>query len=76
MFVTKENGYIVAFGKAENETANEEYKRLQEAMKSKPIPMDGYEYRLKEDLTWELFKLPEVTETDEPIEKAVTDNEP
>lgn len=74
MFITKENGYIVAFGKAENETANEEYKRLQEIMQSKPEPMDGYDYRLKEDLTWELFKLPEVIEAEK--EKAVTDYEP
>lgn len=74
MFITKENGYIVAFGKAENETANEEYKRLQEIMKSKPVPIDGYDYRLKTDLTWELFKLPEVIEAEN--ERTVTDNEP
>lgn len=68
MFITKNNGYIVAFGKAENEEASKEYNRLTEVMKSKPVAESGYDYRLKEDLTWELLELPV-------IEEAPTDTE-
>lgn len=63
MFITKNDGYIVAFGKAETEEATEEYNRLTEVMKSKPIAESGFDYRLKEDLTWELYELPTIEET-------------
>lgn len=71
MFITKNDGYIVAFGKAENEEVTDEYIRLTEVMKSKPIAESGFDYRLKEDLSWELFELPiseETPETDEATE--------
>lgn len=58
MFITKNEGYIVAFGKAETEVETDEYILLKEVVKSKPTPPIGYDYRLKEDLTWELFELP------------------
>jgi hypothetical protein len=71
MFITKNEGYIVAFGKAETEEATEEYIRLTEVMKSKPIAESGFDYRLKEDLTWELYELP-ITE-DTPTEEEATE---
>jgi hypothetical protein len=73
MFITKNDGYIVAFGKAENEEATEEYNRLTEVMKSKPVAESGFDYRLKEDLTWELFELPIIEET--PTETEATEAE-
>lgn len=71
MFITKNDGYIVAFGKAETEEVTDEYNRLTEVMKSKPIAESGFDYRLKEDLTWELFELPVCEET--PTETEATE---
>ena len=73
MFITKNDGYIVAFGKAETEESTEEYIRLTEVMKSKPIAESGFDYRLKEDLTWELFELPVSEETPEATEATEAD---
>lgn len=64
MFITKYEGYIVAFGKAETEVETDEYILLTEVVKSKPTPPTGYDYRLKEDLTWELFELPQCSESE------------
>lgn len=69
-----ENGYIVSLQTnapvgTENCT-EEEYNNIMNALKNAPSPKDGYGYRLKEDLTWEEYKLPveeiieEATETD------------
>lgn len=73
MFITKKDGYIVAFGKEETEKATEEYNRLTEVMQSKPIAEIGYDYRLKEDLTWELYELPIIEE--EPTEDEATEED-
>ena len=42
-------------------------------MKSKPIAESGFDYRLKEDLTWELFELPVSEETPEDTEATEAD---
>ena len=56
-----ENGYIVSIVKGVscgNITA-EEYSTIIEAIRNKPTAEQGYDYRLLEDLTWELYQLPE-----------------
>ncbi len=66
--IYENNGYITGF------TNSEEINTVAEALKNVPTIPEGYGCRLKTDLTWELFKLPEVTETEK--EKAVIDYEP
>ena len=63
-----ENGYIILIG--ENcggiEITEEEYNNILETIRNKPRSEEGCDYKLKEDLTWELYELPieEGTETD------------
>lgn len=56
-----ENGYVVVIGTGLGgiEIAAEEYAQLQEIICSRPEPAAGYDYRLKEDLSWEEYALPE-----------------
>ena len=46
------DGYIV--GVSADDTSSEEYKRIMTAIKEKPIAPEGYTYKLKENLEWEL----------------------
>ena len=46
------DGYVVAFDINENP----------DILKTRPTAKDGYMYRLREDLTWELYELPIVEE--------------
>ena len=57
-----ENGYLVAIGTGYGgtELTEEEYADLLAHIKARPTPESGYDYRLKEDLTWELYELPPV----------------
>lgn len=59
-----ENGYLIAIGKGAGgiEITEEEYNSLLEHIRNKPEAEEGYGYRLKEDLTWELYELPIVPE--------------
>ena len=55
-FKTVENGYIVAVQTVEGKTeiTEQEYNAITNAIHNKPIAQDGYTYRLKDNLTWEL----------------------
>ena len=44
------------------EINNERYSEIVNALSFIPIAPDGYGYRLKADLTWELYELPVVEE--------------
>lgn len=57
-----ENNYIVSVGEGSGgkEITKEEYDSLLSHIKARPTPESGYDYRLKEDLTWELYELPPV----------------
>ena len=62
-----ENGYIVSIVKGVscgNITA-EEYSTIIEAIRNKPTAEQGFDYRLREDLTWELYQLPEPEREDD-----------
>ena len=62
------DGYLVAVGSGSGGTEIEEaeYNNLLEIIHNKPIAESGYDYRLREDLEWELYELPIIpTEDDE-----------
>ena len=61
-----ENGYLVGIGTGAGgiEITEEEYNSLLAHIKECPEAPEGYGYRLKEDLTWELYELPIVEETE------------
>ena len=52
--------YISAIGMdiCGEEITAEEYSTLLNVIQSKPNASDGYDYRLKTDLTWEQYELP------------------
>ncbi len=64
------NGYITMFGegKGATEISESEYNRLKEVMHTRPDAPSGFDYRLKEDLMWELYELPPVEESEEATE--------
>ena len=55
-----EDGYLTAIGTGNGgtEITEEEYNSLLEHIHNRPEAEEGYGYRLKEDLTWELYELP------------------
>ena len=59
------DGYITVIGKGSGGTqiSEAEYNDIMTVMKTVPTAQNGYAYRLKENLTWELY---EVEITDEP----------
>ena len=62
-----ENGYIVSIvkGVTDGNITEEEYNAILSVIHNKPAPPEGYDYRLKENLTWELYELPIVQPEDE-----------
>ena len=63
--VFTQNGYIVSIAKDQHgNVTDEEYQRIKAALRDRPTPPDGYDYRLTADLEWEMFELPK--ETNEP----------
>lgn len=61
------DGYILGLAEVEQNgnISKEEYDRITEIIHFKPIAPEGYDYRLREDLTWELYKLPPASDDDE-----------
>ncbi|MBQ0167499.1 MAG: Rho termination factor N-terminal domain-containing protein [Treponema sp.] len=51
------NGYIIYVGKN-----HPRYTEITDALHNKPIAESGYDYRLREDLTWEKYELPTIEE--------------
>lgn len=68
-----EDGYIVGVGTGDGgkRISEGEYKHLQHVIKNRPIPETGYDYRLNEDLEWEMYTLPVVDEG----EREISDSE-
>lgn len=64
-----ENGYLVAIGTGAGgiEITEEEYNALLTHIRSCPEAPEGYGYRLKENLTWEIYKLPTVPDEEKEI---------
>ena len=57
-----ENGciVIVVTGSGGVEITAEEYRAILDTLRNKPTAPDGFDYRLKTDLTWEQYELPPV----------------
>ena len=57
------NGYIqrIGIGDGGVEISQEEYQKLTDVIQNKHIAENGYDYKLKENLTWELYELPKIT---------------
>lgn len=66
-FKKTEGDYILAIGigYGGEEITAEQYATINDSIKAKPVPADGYDYRLKTDLTWERYELPDIPEVDE-----------
>lgn len=63
-----ENGYIVSIVSGDITNGNiteEEYNTILSVIRGKPTAPEGYDYRLREDLTWELYELPIIPPEDE-----------
>lgn len=56
------DGYVHAIGEGDSESpiTEEEYNEILTAIRSRPTPPYGWDYQLREDLTWELYELPPV----------------
>lgn len=61
------NGYLISIGtgNGHEEITAEEYESILTIIKSRPTAEAGYGYRLKADLTWELYELPPVEEVEQ-----------
>lgn len=64
-----EDGYVTAIGTGVGgvEIPVDEYNEILNLVKNKPTADTGYDYRLKDDLTWELVEVPIIEPTDDEI---------
>lgn len=64
-----QDGYILAIGTGAGceEITEQEYNAIKAVIDARPTPTEGYGYRLKTDLTWERYELPEPETTDEDV---------
>ena len=53
------------------EITEERYNEIFAIVENKPIPREGYDYRLKDDLTWEEYKLDPLPEPELTTEEIV-----
>ena len=65
-----EDGYLLGIGAGAGgtEITKEEYGRIEAVIAAKPVPPEGCDYRLREDLQWQTVVLPEPEE--EPLDPA------
>ena len=63
-----QDGYVILFGRGSHaeQISKAEYDELSAAFQSRPTPPAGCGYRLKTDLTWELYELPAAPEDADP----------
>lgn len=54
----------IGTGCGSTEITQEEYENILSIIHNRPIPEDGYDYKLRTDLTWELAKV-EITSDDD-----------
>ena len=71
---TIEDGYILNIQTIDipnmGNITKQEYDTIYEVIQNRPTPREGYNYRLKTDLTWEEYE-----EEDIPIEDEIDDSE-
>ena len=58
-YKTIDNGYIISIGTGNGgeEITEQEYAEILSVIRNKPTPLDGHDYRLKTDLTWEAYEI-------------------
>lgn len=64
----EKDGYILSIGtggSGAGAITAEEYETILAAIKSKPTPPDGKDYKLKSDLTWEEYDAPVIVKSSE-----------
>ena len=68
-FKNFEGEYIISIstGSGKEEISQEEYENILNLVRNRPEPEDGYDYKLKEDLTWELVEISSEKEVTEEI---------
>lgn len=61
------DGYLIAVGSGSGgeEITETEYNNLLSVIHNKPTAPEGYDYRLKDTLEWELYELPPMPIEDE-----------
>ena len=54
------DGYITSIGTGAGQTeiTKDEYEYILTAIQSRPTPEPGFDYRLREDMSWELVECP------------------
>ena len=64
------NSFVEAIGIGFDglEITVEEYNGISDMIDNRPTPPEGYDYRLREDLTWELYELPPIDPVDDEID--------
>ena len=69
-----QDDYILSVGKGAGgeDLTESEYTQILDSIRNKPTAPDGYGYRLKSDLTWELLEL---SVTPEDADPDLTDSE-
>lgn len=62
-----DGGYILGIGTGLDgeEITEQEYADIYAVIQSRPEPPDGYDYRLKENMEWELVEMPVFEEAEE-----------
>ena len=73
-FKTIDGGYIISIGTGSGgeEITEQEYAEVLAVIRNKPTARDGYDYRLKTDLTWEEYALPPIEPEPPTDEEALT----
>jgi len=73
-YKTVDNGYIISVGTGSGgtEITEQEYAEILATIRNKPTARDGYDYRLKTDLTWEEYALPPIEPEPPTDEEALT----
>ena len=68
-----EDGYItcIGTGAGQIEITQDEYEYILTVIKFRPTPEPGFDYRLREELTWEQVEAPEPDEEDITAEEAM-----
>lgn len=61
------DGYLIAVGSGSGgeEITEAEYNNLLAVIRNKPTAPEGYDYRLKDTLEWELYELPIIPPAEE-----------
>jgi hypothetical protein len=57
-----EGNYIssISTGTGGEEITQKEYQSIREIVRKRPTPAEGFDYKLRTDLTWELVEVPTV----------------